>query len=443
MMESLDSRLQQLAAIADRAELPSAADVRRRGEARRRHRRLAVAAGSLFLLAAITTPVAIVLAGASTQRISPTTKKPTTTSSPTTTTSVSLPPADFFSQITVAQGHLLLGGEIASTASATTPTCVSATVDPQTLEIGSSGEVNCNNPAVDGESVGVVNAYIPDSNNATISIAHIDSQTGQTSVGPVVMTYASYSDTRPVTAYGGGWLWIYDNSTIIGGAQTVNVTHPGTAELLQVSTSSGQIVDTVSMPVLYRPIMAADNDGLWIGNSVEGAVSKPLYFVAPGSNKAVVAIQGSTLVVCWLLGSDDHLWAGIGREKSGCTQETIWRLDGTTFQPVFMVPDQGYHPNTVIGDESDGLWTMQWTHLPTVASSTPSPQEIVSINPDTGAERVVATLPALVVPLSGEYSELVQGQAAVLDGSLYLLEPPYAESERDLGYKSLVRVRLP
>jgi hypothetical protein len=189
--------------------------------------------------------------------------------------------------------------------------------------------------------------------------------------------------------------------------------------------------------------MAADNDGLWIGNSVEGGVSEPLYFVAPGSNKAVVAIQGSTLVVCWLLGSDDHLWAGIGREKSGCTQEAIWRLDGTTFQPVFTVPDQGYHPNTVIGDESDGLWTMQWTHLPTGVSSTPSPQEIVGINPDTGAERVVATLPALVVPLSGEYSGLVQGQAAVLDGSLYLLEPPFVESERDLGYKSLVRVRLP
>jgi RNA polymerase sigma-70 factor (ECF subfamily) len=75
MMESLDSRLQRLAGIADRAELPPAADVRRRGEARRRHRRFAVAAGSLVLLAAIATPVAIVLAGASTQTISPTTKR--------------------------------------------------------------------------------------------------------------------------------------------------------------------------------------------------------------------------------------------------------------------------------------------------------------------------------------------------------------------------------
>jgi hypothetical protein len=371
-------------------------------------------------------------------------------SPPTSTTtlsrqfpSVSLPPADLFSQIAVVKGGLLLSGEIASTASAKMPTCVSAIVDPKTLEIGSSSEANCNDPAVDGEGIGVVNDYIPDSNDATISIAHVDPQTGQTSVGPVVLTYASYSDTRPVIAYGGRWLWIYDNSAIVSGAGTVT-----TAELLQVSTSSGQIVDTVPAPVLYRPILAPDDDGLWIGNSVEGGACSgcswpnALYYVAPGSNKAVVAILNSTLVICWLLGSEDHLWAGIGHDRSGCTGETIWRLDGTDFQPVFTVPDQGDHPNTVIGDESDGLWTMQWAHPPTGVPSTPSPQEIVGINPDTGAERVVATLPALVVPLSGEYGGMVQGQAAILDGFLYLLEPPFAQNGY-LGYSALVRVRLP
>jgi len=460
-MESFESRLQRLADLTGQIELPSAGDVRRRGDARRRHRRLGLASGSLLLLAAVTTPVAIVLAGASTQKVSPTTKSPTTaistpsvssttSSLPTGTTavSVSLPPADLFNQIAVAQGRLLLSGETASTASARTPTCVSTTVNAQTLDISAGSDSNCNDPAVDGDTVGVVNGYIPDSNNATISIARVNPETGKTSVGPVVMTYGNYSDTHPVMAYGGGWLWIYDDSTIVSGGETVNESNSGRAELLQVSTSSGQIVDTVSMPVLSKPLMAADNDGLWIGNSVEGGecsgCSPPdaLYYVAPGSDKAVVAIPDSTLVVCWLFGSGNHLWAGIGHEESGCSQETIWRLDGTNFQPVFKVPDQGYDPNTVIGDESDGLWTMQWTHLPTGVSPTRSPQEIVGINPDTGAERVVATLPALVVPLTGEYSGLVQGQAVVLDGSLYLLEPPF-EFNGYLGYSTLVRVRLP
>lgn len=359
--------------------------------------------------------------------------------------SVSLPRADLFNQVTVAQGHLLLSGELASIASAKTPTCVSATVDSQTLALGPRSDVNCNDPSLDGETVGVVNDYIRDSNNATISIARVDPRTGHTSVGPVVMTYASYSDTRPVMAYGGGWLWIYDNSTIGNAAETVNGSNPGTAELLQVSASSGEVVDTVSVPNLSRPVLAANDAGLWMGNSLAGgtcpgcAPPSALYFVAPGSHSAVVAIPDSTLIVCWLLGSQADLWAGIGHEHAGCTQETIWRLDGTDFQPVFQVPDQGYDPFIVVGDASDGLWTMQWTHPPTgVSSTTRSPQEIVGINPDTGAEKVVATLPPLVVEGQG----LLQGQAAVLDGSLYLLEPPF-ELRGYLGYSTLVKVRPP
>ena len=452
-MESLDSRLQHLAAIADQAELPLAADVRRRGEARRRHRHVIVAAGGLLLLAAIASPVAIVLAGASTPRISPPTKKPTTTSSTSTTTttvvslppgdlSTALPPGDLINQITVSQGRLLLGGGVASTS-----ICVEATMNPQTLELASRSTPDCNDPALDGETVGIVNSYVPSSNNATISIAHVDPRTGQRSVGPVVMTYGSYSDTRPVTAYGGGWLWIYDDS-IVGGADTGTVPNPATAELLQVSTSSGRVVNTVSMPTPFRPIMAANDVGLWIGNSLEGGVcsgcSPPaaLYYVAPGSDKAVVAISNSTFDVCWLLGSDNDLWAGIGHQRTGCSHQTIWRLDGSDFQPVFAVSDDGYHPNTVIGDESVGLWTMQWTHPPTGASPSASPQEIVGINPDTGAERVVATLPPLIVPDTGAGEGLLQGEAAVLDGSLYLLEPPF-QRYGYLGYSTLVRVRLP
>jgi hypothetical protein len=261
------------------------------------------------------------------------------------------------------------------------------------------------------------------------------------------MTYRSYSDTRPVMAYGGGWLWIYDNSTI-SGAEVNNAFNPGTSELLQVSTSSGQVVDTVSMPKLYRPILGANYAGLWIGNSLGGGICSgcappsALYFVAPGSRGASAVISDTTSPVCWLLGSDEHLWVGLGQKANGCLKQTIWRLDGTNFQPAFEVQDQGYRPNTVIGDESEGLWTMQWTNPPIGNSSTPSTQEIVGINPDTGAEKVVATLPPHAVPLGGAGEGLVQGQAAVLDGSLYILEPPF-KVRGYIGYSTLVRVRLP
>jgi hypothetical protein len=132
----------------------------------------------------------------------------------------------------------------------------------------------------------------------------------------------------------------------------------------------------------------------------------------------------------------------MGRQHTGCTKETIWRFDGSDFRPVFEVPDQGYDPDTVIGDESDGLWTMLWQWPPTALPPTsPRPQEIVHINPDTGAERVVATLPPLTIPIGqGEYG-LLPGQAAVLGESMYLLEPPFRMNGY-LGYSTLVRVPL-
>jgi len=311
-------------------------------------------------------------------------------------------------------------------------------VDPANLQLSPIRQFADQDPQCYGQSVGVVIRYVPDSNNATISITRVDPNTGKTSVGPVVMTYGSYSDTRPVTAYGGGWLWIYDNSTIQG-SQTVNISNPGSAELLQVSTSSGLVVNTVSMPTLYRPIMATNDEGLWIGNSIEGGACEgcgppsALYYVAPGSDHAVVAIPNSALVVCWLLGGEDHVWEGMGTTHNGCGQQTIWRLDGTDFQPTFQVPDEGYDPSGVIGDQTVGLWTTKWTS---------SSSLIVNINPNTGAESVVATLPPVASFRTADAQGLVQGQAVVSDGYLYLLEPPL-EADGYLGYSTLVKVPIP
>jgi hypothetical protein len=361
--------------------------------------------------------------------------------------STPLPRSGLYNQIAVTPGGLILSGELASTASSEQPTCASATVNPQTLAVHPTSPINCNDPSVQGESVGVVNGNIDRSLDATIRIARVVPHSDRTVIGPVVMRYASLSDTRPVIAYGGPWLWIYDDDTVTDAAVADN-SRSGTAELLQVSTSSGKVVDTISVPDLSRPLLAADRTGAWIGNSVEGSICSgcappsALYFVAPGSHQTQLAISSTTSVVCWVLGSDESLWLGIGTQATGCSQQAIWRLDGTDFQPMLDVRDRGYRPNSVVGDQSDGLWTLQWTLPPVGTAPRSSPQEIVGINPDTGAERVAATLPARAVPLSGASAGLLQGQAVVADGALYLLEPPF-EQRGYLGYSSLIRVTLP
>jgi hypothetical protein len=86
-------------------------------------------------------------------------------------------------------------------------------------------------------------------------------------------------------------------------------------------------------------------------------------------------------------------------------------------------------PLSVIGDEADGLWTFQWS---------PTGQQIVSIDPDTGAESVAATVPSVPQP---EFTDqgLAPGQGVYFDGALYLLEPPF-RLDGYIGYSSIVRV---
>jgi hypothetical protein len=362
----------------------------------------------------------------------------TTTTVPVTSTSgftsVPLLGGSWFDQITVDGGSLQLDGTTASDSSQAP--CVTAPVDPQTLVLGPTSQIDCDDPLSLGQPVGTMETFEPTSSRVNVAIAVADPQTGQVAVGPVVMSYENVSDTRPVTAFGGGWFWIYDVSTLNG------------AELLQVSETSGQVVDTIPMPKLYRPVLAANATGAWIGNSLYGGpcagcgLPGTLYHVALGGNGATVVVPDPTLLVCWLLGDGDRLWVGMGRQFSGCAEQTIWRFDGDGPQPVFESATLPYNPSEVVGGEAGGLWTVVLAAPLGQGSQYPVPaaQDVVRIDPDTGSETVVATLTSFPVPLSDE--ELTDGQAVYFDGSLYVLEPPFW-SNGYLGYHNLVKVTAP
>jgi hypothetical protein len=93
---------------------------------------------------------------------------------------------------------------------------------------------------------------------------------------------------------------------------------------------------------------------------------------------------------------------------------------------------------TVVGDERTGLWT--WQHP---VSGRPGDSddrlEVVGINPDTGATRVVKTFVAS--PFPAQQSGLQPGQAVVAQDSLLLLSPPFRVGGW-LGYDRLVKLPL-
>ncbi len=329
---------------------------------------------------------------------------------------VALPSSGYFNQITVAASGLLVTGVTPATAGSALPLCVTAPVDPQTLAVGRVRTGNCGDPRLFGQSIEVVNSPILQTNNASLSINSLDPTSGRTAYGPVVMTYASLSDTRPVMTSGGQWLWIYDVSTTNGPV------------LLQISEQSGAVADTIPMPSLSRPLLAADNGGVWIANSVEGSSAPALFYATAGSSAPRVVVPSTDVPICWMVASGTGAWVGTGVQA--CAKQDVQRFVDDSDAPVFTTSGT-FLPFTVVGNESDALWTMQYL--------SPSKEMIVRIDPDTGSESVVATVPAAALPSYLTLGGLVPGQGVYFDGRLYLLEPPFHKNGY-LGYASIVGV---
>lgn len=328
---------------------------------------------------------------------------------------VTLPSSELFTQITVTPAGLLLSGQTSASAASQQPTCVAATVNPVSLTLGPVQTGSCGNPLLSGRTVTAVNTPIAGTNNETLSINAASSATGGVSVGPAVMTYGSYSDTRPVVAYGSQWLWVYDVETTKG------------PELLQVSAASGAVVDTIAMPALYRPFLAADDGGVWVANSEnESPVAPALSYVASGASAPDVVASGP-LPICWLTAAGTSAWVGAGAQGA-CAKETTERFSDTGSSAAYSVPGAAT-PLSVIGDEAEGLWTFQWS---------PTGQQIVSIDPDTGSQSVAATVSPVAQPAFTDQG-LAPGQGVYFDGAIYLLEPPF-RLDGYIGYSSIVRV---
>lgn len=422
-MSDLDDRLSLLADRLRTNDAVSRGELDRRMRKARRRRRLSV--GSIVALVLVALVAGVMSLRDPGHARSVRVVGPTPPHARASQSSVALPSTPLYQQVAVVDGHVQLSGGFGNS-----PGCSSTVVDATTLRLGQVSRSNCNDPATQGVRVGIVNAYVPKSNTATIRVARTERRRDGFSVGPVVMTYASLSDTKPVSTTAGSWLWIYDVDTTNG------------PELLQVSAASGVVVNTVHMPTIYRPVMAANDDGLWLGPSVNETIPPvaTVYHVSPGSAHVTVALGGHDWV-CWLVANGHDLWAGTGPT---CVQQTIRRFRGSDSRLVFAVADHGVEPNTVIGNETDGLWTMQWVPPPSAAGrlAVQLPQEIVGIDPDTGTEHVVAHLPKTPFTTETDESEgLVAGQAVYFHDSLYLLEPPY-QPGADLGYSTLRRVAL-
>jgi hypothetical protein len=348
---------------------------------------------------------------------------------PPNVSSLTLPAAYTFFGLSTNSGPLLLAGAVAST-DPNAP-CIRAPVDATALSLGAVTTGNCDDLASLDEQV-AIDVINPDGGSlaftTSIAITVTDPKTGTPKTGPVIMRISEASDTHPVVAYGGGSLWIYDVATSNG------------PEAIQVSATSGQVQDVIRTPQLFRPIMVANSDGLWLGNSIEGSPTAGTVFrVAPASHVVTTVVPSPNDAVDWMVADVGHVWAGI-RPSSVNGVLSMWRFDGPKATVAFHTPEQSLQagPNSVVGDEHDGLWLT--TSDPPIGDY-PAPTDnqhldVVELDSNTGKPTVEAVLPPLD-QLAAD-SQTAAGQAAFFAGSYFLLQSPSIGGYT--GFTQLLRV---
>jgi hypothetical protein len=220
------------------------------------------------------------------------------------------------------------------------------------------------------------------------------------STGTVLFTYEDASDTRPVSAYGGGFLWVYDVWTRKG------------ARLAQVSASTGRIVRMIAMPPVFRPLMAADEDGVWLVPAANGGVAHgpaPVLHVPVNGAPSIVHLEGRAAM--WLTAHAHTVWTEI---VTGASTRSLWRFDGPKARATKLATPKGPLAPWAVVWGAGKLWTV-------VSSTGCRTDRVVTIDPRTGALKTVARVAEVDTCDSLAFDP--QG-LAFAGGALYFLDEP-------------------
>jgi hypothetical protein len=250
-------------------------------------------------------------------------------------------------------------------------------------------------------------------------------------VGPIVMRYGNYSDTRPEWTYGGGYLWIFDAKS------------PSGTEVLRVSESTGAVLSTVHLPWSARVLLAADEDGLWIGQSAEGGWQRgeKLPLLELGARAPIVALQSPQPLdggrVDWLAAFGHTAIAAVS-DYSRSTETSIDTLQGPTGHPLIVKTGNAWQPTNIGEGPFDAPPVLEAPGIGLVAampgwdgqfSETPVSESVLRIDPLTGRDSRLALLKDLAAE---DFSAYV-----FYDDALYLLA-----HANGMGTATLYRIQM-
>lgn len=298
---------------------------------------------------------------------------------------LSLPAGAAFSGVQPVGNRLLVsGGEISGA------NCDWLVVD-QGLGVESPlPSASCERPPAAPEPVVPVQFPVTDSNESTARIARPNPTPSRVTYGPVVMRFNDVSDTHLEWVYGPGRLWLYDVAALR------RTTGPARAEVLAVSSTTGRVVQTVSVPRLDRPLLAADSDGLWIAASPESGAgpAAPTYFLASGAHAPRLVHRGG-YAAFWIVASGHGVWEDIASTTppNPTVRQEIWRYDGTSggAHPLASADDLDVL-TPAVEPGATALWTLGSPQFAQGRAFTCVDEQVVKIDAITGGQTIVTTI---------------------------------------------------
>ena len=238
-------------------------------------------------------------------------------------------------------GHrLVLTGGAAGGVPWLTGRCSAVDVDPVTLRVSSTVRGDCADPRLYGRRVLPV-GYVARRGSPLfelgLRIAVVAPHThGGYRLGPVVLRYPQCSDCGVEWIYGDGSLWIYAPWA----APAMKMTDRS-GELFRVSERTGRVIERWPMPSFTRSLLAVDDDGVWIAQSLFGGRSahmsprergaySSLYRVSPGLRAPAREFDVGTGAY-WMAASGHDVWLDLG---NGRTPSRLWSLRGPAARPM-------------------------------------------------------------------------------------------------------------
>ncbi|HET7744973.1 MAG TPA: hypothetical protein VFK76_09560 [Gaiellaceae bacterium] len=315
-------------------------------------------------------------------------------------TFVRLPAGPTFTNVE-RSGHSLL-------VSGTAPTgdgCVWMSADARTLRLNGVSRASCSRPTRAAHRFEPVLVRDPRSFMVRVRVARVEP--GHTRLlGPVVMRFRESSDTHLEWTYGPGALWLFDTASTDG------------PEVIEVSMTTGRAVRSVHMPRNFRPLLAADADGLWLAMSTSGGFSgggaAPLYRVAPTSGGPAIVRRGGRAAL-WLAANGHTVWVDV---VSGRTRQQILRLDGVQGRARSLGRPAGLHSGAAALDPAtQTLWLA--SDVPASGSFDACPAErVVRLDGRTGT---IARVADIALP-AGRCLYAEPGSTLFAFGAFYVLD---------------------